>query len=114
MPTPRLSRNADCPPSAAHWLALVHACWLRLHSSDCYLHVLAALRVSSLHDDEADEADVTDDSNAKIVAKGLADLDSIAQSKVRHLAGLDCTATQQHTMSVISSCKTSQASVAGF
>lgn len=96
------------PPSAAHWLALGHAvsCWLRLHSSDYYLHVLAALRVSRLHDDEADKADVTDDSNAKIVPKGLADLDSVAQSKVRHLAGLDCTATQQHTMSLISSCKT--------
>lgn len=44
-----------------------------------------------LHDDKADEADITDDTDAEVVAECLADLDSVAQPKIRNLAWLDCT-----------------------
>ena len=68
--------------------------------SDCAPHDIAMRACSCLHDDKADEADVTDDTDAEVVAEGLPDLDSIAQPKVRHLARLDCSTvnTTQHQL----------------
>lgn len=53
---------------------------------------------SHLNDDKRDEADVTDDTNAKVVAEGLPDLDTIADAEVRHLAGLDCMEHSRHNI----------------
>ena len=47
----------------------------------------------SLHNDKRDEADVTDDTKTEVVPKGLPDLDTIADTEIRHLAGLDCAST---------------------
>ena len=45
---------------------------------------------SSSHNDKGDEADITDNTEPKIVAKRLADLDTVTDAEVRHLAGLNC------------------------
>ena len=53
---------------------------------------------SHLDDDKRDEANVADDTDAKVVAKGLANLDTVADAKVRHLAGLDCMAQSRQSI----------------
>lgn len=40
---------------------------------------------------EANEADVTEDADSKVVAEGLADLDAVAHAKVLNVVGLHCT-----------------------
>lgn len=69
-------------------------------SGDCSHLQMALLIAALLHNDKGHEADVADDTNAKVIAEGLADLDTVADAKVRHLAGLDCTAHTQATKSV--------------
>ena len=46
---------------------------------------------SQLDGDKGDEADVADDANAKVIAKGLPDLDSIPDAHVRDVIRLYCT-----------------------
>ena len=64
-----------------------------LRPQGCSWHLVRAF-AAALHDDKGDEADVTDDTNAEVIAKRLADLDTVADAEVRHLAGLDCAATR--------------------
>lgn len=62
-------------------------------------------RARPLNDDERDEADIADDTDAKVVAEGLANLDTVADAKVRHLAGLDCMAhSRQSIQSKVGMC----------
>lgn len=49
-------------------------------------------RPATSHSGEGDEADVADDADAKVVAEGLTDLDSVAHSAVRDVVGLHCSA----------------------
>lgn len=46
------------------------------------------------HDGKADEADLLHNAEAKVIAERLADLDSVADAKLRDLTWLDCTASQ--------------------
>ena len=60
------------------------------HSVDC------CCMLTCLHNDEVDKANVLDDPIAKIPAKGLPNLDTIAEPEVWELTWLHC---RQHKLS---------------
>lgn len=47
------------------------------------------------HSGETDEADVTEDADSKVISKGLADLDAVADAKVIDVVGLHCGTTEE-------------------
>ena len=80
LPAFRLSR---CLPDTL--LLLVRQC--------SRVHVLPLLKAAS-HCHEADEADVSEDAQPKVVAKGLANLDAVPHAAVQDVVGLDCDMAQ--------------------
>ena len=56
------------------------------------VHAPAVAACCTLHNDKGDEADLLHNANAKVVAKRLPDLDTVAYPKLWKLAWLHCTA----------------------
>ena len=50
--------------------------------------------VHASHNGKADKADLLYNAKAKVIAKGLADLDTVADAKLRDLTWLNCIAGQ--------------------
>lgn len=58
-------------------------------------YCLVLLAAQRLHNNEVHKADVLDNTVTKVIAKGLPNLDTVTDTQVWNLAGLDCTYTTQ-------------------
>lgn len=81
----------DCGVRQAHDFAISDPSFRR--RADIYAHVPS-------HDGKADKADLLHDTKAKVIAKGLADLDTVSDAKLWDLTRLDC-AAEKATFSVV-------------